>query len=252
MLRGFERFRVAGPRDGRSSMKKFNYEGINKSGQAVTGTTQGENEQQVKAQLVKFGFTNITVREEAERKDRSDRPSADSRELPDDFVQRMVDGDIDVAGPVSGDEAEEDEWYRAEALANIRRLRRRENIALVITVIVLGVFGAYFLYNKMTEVSAPEPRIITRSSSAMLSFNDVYVKGADLVFIVHAPNWNGNVRVDFQAWDAFDNRIDFGTARLGFIGEHYGGAPQKSGTFTLKPTRFYERIELLVSGDEGK
>lgn len=86
----------------------------------------------------------------------------------------------------------------------------------------------------------------------MLSFKDVYVKDQDLVFIVHSRSWNGNVRVDFQAWDALENRIDFGTARLGFIGEHYGGSSDKSGTFRLKKSRFYERIELLVSGDEGK
>jgi len=91
-----------------------------------------------------------------------------------------------------------------------------------------------------------------RSGSEMLSFKDVYVKGSDIVFIVFARNWNGNVRVDFKAWDPFENVVDFGTARLGFIGDHYGGSPEKSGTFKLKKTRYYETIEIRVNGDEGK
>jgi hypothetical protein len=37
----------------------------------------------------------------------------------------------------------------------------------------------------------------------MLSFKDVYVKGQTLVFIVFAPNWNGNVRVDYKAWGPY-------------------------------------------------
>ena len=86
----------------------------------------------------------------------------------------------------------------------------------------------------------------------MLTFKDVYIRGRDLVFIVFSPNWNGNVRVDFKAWDPFGKEIDFGTARLGFIGEYYGASPEKSGTFKLKKTRFYERIEIVVSGDEKK
>jgi hypothetical protein len=94
--------------------------------------------------------------------------------------------------------------------------------------------------------------MIMRSSSEMLTFKDVYVKGGNLVFVIYAKNWNGNVRVDFRAWDPFDNVVDFGAARLGYIGVHFGGSAEKSGTFKLKKTRFYDTIEVRVSGDEGK
>lgn len=234
-------------------MKKFNYHGVNKEGRTVTGSTTGASEQEVKAQLVKFGFKNIRVKEEALSPARSGPPEEVAEEGDDrDFVQKLVDGDIEVGEPLSEGEAEEDEWYRAEAFARIRRYRRRENVVLVITLVLLGVFVAYFAYDKMTEIPAPQPEIITRSSSEMLSFKDVYVKGNDLVFVVFSRNWNGNVRVDYQAWDSFGERIDFGTARMGFIGEHYGASPEKTGTVKLKKYKYYERIELLVSGDEDR
>ncbi|UCD57048.1 MAG: hypothetical protein JSV16_14730 [Candidatus Hydrogenedentota bacterium] len=229
-------------------MAKFNYSGIDRYGRPISGSTAGTSEQEVRDQLVEFGFTNIRVEAEVQsptHRERSERPD---EQTPEDFVQKLVDGDIEVGEPVS----EEDEWYRAEALARIRRYRRRENIALVVTLIVVGVAAAYFVYDRITHIPAPQPQILTRSGSELLSFKDVYVKGEDLVFVVFSRNWNGNVRVDFQAWDAFDNKIDFGTARLGFIGEHFGGSPEKSGTFKLKKTKFYEKIEILVSGDEGK
>jgi len=270
-------------------MKKFNYEGIDKRGRAITGSTSAENEQEVKAQLIKFGFKNISVTEEApppkstKRPDRkarttpaakpaqaADKPAPAAKiparaksasgpqaapaaePLPEDFVQKLIDGDIQIPEPVSEEEAEQDEWYRAEAFARIRRYRRRQNIALAISLIVIGSIASYFVYDKLTAIPAPEPQIIAKSKNELLSLKDVYVRGNDLVFVVYSRNWNGNVRVDFQAWDAFDTRIDFGTARLGWIGDHYGGSPQQSGTFKLKKSKFYERIELLVSGDEGK
>lgn len=233
-------------------MKNFNYQGVNTQGRTVTGSTTGANEQEVKAQLMKFGFKNIRVKEETPSPVRSGQSGRADEQGSDDFAQKLVDGGIEVGEPLSEEEAEEDEWYRAEAFVRIRRFRRRENIALVISLVLLGVFVSYFIYDKITEIPAPQPKIITRSKSEMLSFKDVYVKGDDLVFIVFSRNWNGNVRVDFQAWDSFDNRIDFGTARMGNIGEHYGGSPEKSGTVKLKKYKFYERIELLVSGDEDR
>lgn len=249
-------------------MKKFSYEGVNKQGRVVTGSTSAANEQEVKAQLKKFGFSNVRVQEEETTPEqtmssgkasgsmtsaaRVKQPAQPAEAPPQDLVQKLVDGDIEIGEPITEEEAERDMWFRAEALARIRKARRRERIAMVFAIVLVGSIAAYFIYDKVTEIPAPQPRIIMRTSSEMLSFKDVYVKGPDLVFVVFSRNWNGNVRVDFQAWDAFDNRIDFGTARLGFIGEHYGGAPEKSGTFKLKKSKFYERIELLVSGDEGK
>ncbi len=268
-------------------MKKFNYEGIDKRGRAVSGSTDGENEQEVKAQLVQFGFKNIRVTEEApppkstKQAERAKpapaskpaqaekpapagktpagsksvsgaKPAPAGEPLPEDFVQKLIDGDIQIPEPAVEEETEEDEWYRAEAFARTRRYRYRQNVALIISLIVLGSIISYFVYDKLTEIPAPEPKIITKSQNELLSLKDVYIRGDDLVFVVYSRNWNGNVRVDFQAWDVFDTKIDSGTARLGFIGDHYGGSPQQSGTFKLKKSKFYERIELLVSGDEGK
>jgi hypothetical protein len=225
-------------------MKTFTYKGIDRRGRTVTGTTTALNEREVRDQLAQFGFKNIRVVEGS-----SDAPKEE--QLPADFVQKLVDGDLAVeAKPEEG--AEEDEWHRAEAIARTRRFRRRENVALVLTVIVLGTLAAYFIYDRLTALPAPEPTIIAESKSELLRFKEVYIKGEDLVFVIYGPRWNGNVRVDFQAWDPFDHKIDFGTARLGFVGAHYGGADEKSGAFKLKKRRFYERIELLLSGDEGK
>jgi len=64
------------------------------------------------------------------------------------------------------------------------------------------------------HIGAPQPTISMRSGSQMLSFKDVYVKDNELHFTVSSRDWNGNVRVDFKAWDPFDEQIDFGTARL--------------------------------------
>ena len=234
-------------------MKKFNYTGVDKTGRTVTGTTLAASEEEVKKQLIQFGFKKIRIKGEDAAS--AEIPPAEVQEQPpDDFVQKLIDGDIQVEEPVSEEEAEIQEWERAEAFTRIRHHRQRENIALAITLVVIGIIAAYFIFNKLTEIPAPQPEIIMRSASEMLSFKDVYVKGQDLVFIVFSRNWNGNVRVDFKAWDPVDkkNPVDFGTARLGFIGDHYGGSPQKSGTFKLKKTRFYDRIEIAVSGDENK
>lgn len=234
-------------------MKKFNYTGVDKIGRTINGTTMGENEDEVRNQLMEFGFSDIRI-EEAAVFPAGGAAEGQQEPVPEDFVQQLMDGDIQVEEPVSDEEAELLEWERAEAFARIRKHRRRENVALVITLILLGIVAAYFIYDKITEIPAPQPEIITRSSSEMLSFKDVYVKGQDLVFIVYSRNWNGNVRVDFKAWDPMDkkNPTDFGTARVGFVGEYYGGSPQKSGTFRLKKTRFYDRIEIVVSGDEKR
>jgi hypothetical protein len=145
-----------------------------------------------------------------------------------------------------------DEWRRLEVVAKVRKYRRKENIVLAVSLVIVCALAAYFIYNKITEIAAPQPKIITRSNSEMLSFADVYVKGPDLVFIVYARDWNGNVRVDYKAWDPYGSVIDFGIARLGFIGDHYGGSPEKSGAIKLKKRRYYETIELLVSGDEDR
>jgi len=234
-------------------MKKYNYTGVDKIGRTVNGSTLAASEEEVKKQLVQFGFKNIRIK--AEEAASAEIPPTEVQEQPpDDFVQKLIDGDIQIEEPVSEEEAELYEWERAEAFTRIRHHRRRENIALAITLVVIGIIAAYFIFNKLTEIPAPQPEIITRSASEMLSFKDVYVKGQDLVFVVFSRDWNGNVRVDFKAWDPVDkkNPVDFGTARLGFIGDHYGGSPQKSGTFKLKKTRFYDRIEIIVSGDEKR
>jgi len=235
-------------------MRKFTYEGVNKQGRTVTGTTMATNEHEVKAQLVQFGFSKITIKQDTDTPTEATRPArtAEKEQVPDDLVQKLIDGDIVVEEPAPEGEPEEDEWFQAEAFARIRKFRRRQNIALVITLIILGSVIAYFIYDRLTEIPAPQPTIITKSKSEMLSFKDVYVDGPDLVFVISARNWNGNVRVDYQAWDAFDTKIDFGIARLGFIGDHYGGSPEKSGAIRLKKYKFYERIELLVSGDEDR
>ncbi|NQU09017.1 MAG: hypothetical protein HQ583_10665 [Candidatus Abyssubacteria bacterium] len=224
-------------------MKEFEYEGVDKNGRTVRGSTTAESVREVKAQLVEFGFTNIRVEEKGVA-------PAPMDQAGDDYIQRPVDGDIEETPPE--EEVEEDEWRRLEVLERVRRYRRKENIALAIILVVLGFLAAYFIYDKITEIPAPQPTIVTQSSSEMLTFKDVYIRGRDLVFIVFSPNWNGNVRVDFKAWDPFGKEIDHGTARLGFIGEYYGATPEKSGTFKLKKTRFYEKIEIVVSGDEEK
>jgi hypothetical protein len=233
-------------------MKTFNYQGVDKRGRAIRGSTTAESKREVKAQLAKFGFSDIEVEEEAASPPDSGPSEGPEGQATVDLVQKLVDGDIEVEAPVSPEEIEEDEWRRAESLARISRYRHRENIALVLSLILVGTVAAYFIYQKMTEIPAPQPKIITSTASEMLTLKDVYVKGDDLVFVVFSRNWNGNVRVDFQAWDVFDERIDFGMARIGFVGEYLGGSPEKSGTFKLKKSRFYERIEIMVSGDEGK
>ncbi|GAB4343060.1 MAG: hypothetical protein Kow0099_21130 [Candidatus Abyssubacteria bacterium] len=224
-------------------MRTFTYRGIDRHGRSVSGSTVAQSEREVRAQLVKFGFSKIQVTEETS--------GSVKEQLPDDYVQKLVDGDIAVEAKTE-EEVEEDEWRRAEVLARARRFRKRENVALVVTVIILGCLAAYFIFDRMTALPAPEPTIIADSTSELLRFKEIYIRGNDLIFVVYGPRWNGNVRVDFQAWDPFEHKIDFGTARLGFIGDYYGGSAEKSGVFKLKKRRFYERIELLVSGDEGK
>lgn len=232
-------------------MREFSYKGTDRHGRTVTGTTAAESAQEVKEQLRKFGFSNIRIKEApAETTPAGAARAADK--LGDDYVQKMVDGLIDATEPPTAEEAEEDEWRRAEMIAKIEHRRRRENVGLVVILVVLGVLGLFYLYDKATAITAPQPTIIMRSSSPMLHFKDVYVKGNELFFTVFSRDWNGNVRVDFKAWDPFDEQVDFGTARLGNIGEHYGGSPEKTSAFKLKKRRFYERIEILVSGDEGK
>jgi len=236
-------------------MKQFDYEGVDKNGRTVRGTTAGVSLKAVKAQLKEFGFGKIHVEEKDASEARRRAPREEQETLADDFVQQLVDGDIEVEARAPADEEEEaegGEWRRLEVLERVRKYRYRENIIILVMLIVLVSFAAYFIYDKMTNIPAPQPKIIMRSGSEMLSFKDVYVKGSDIVFIVFARNWNGNVRVDFKAWDPFENVVDFGTARLGFIGDHYGGSPEKSGTFKLKKTRYYETIEIRVNGDEGK
>jgi hypothetical protein len=234
-------------------MRKFNYTGVDKSGRTINGSTMAASEEEVRNQLTEFGFKNIHIEEATSSATTIEQPAQEGRPT-EDLVQQLVFGDTRTEEAVDDEEAAIQEWERAETFIRIRRYRRRENIALVITLILLGAIAAYFVFDKVTEVSAPQPEIVTRRGSPMLTFKDVYVKGQELVFIVHAPNWNGNVRVDFKAWDPVDKKkpMDFGTARIGFIGDHYGGTPQKSGTFKLKKMRFYDRIEIVVSGDEKR
>ncbi len=234
-------------------MRKFNYEGVDKNGRTVRGTTAAESPEEVKAQLREFGFKDIEIKEKSASVGRREAPEKKKETLADDFARKFADDGIDMDELVSEeDEGEEDEWRRLEVLAKVRQYRRKENIIIAITLIILGTFASHYIYNKTTEIPAPQPKIIMRSDSGMLSFRDAYVRGNDLVFIVFAKNWNGNVRVGFKAWDPFEKVVDFGTARLGFIGDHFGGSPEKSGTFRLKKTRYYETIEIRVSGDEGK
>ncbi len=209
-------------------MKTFNYQGIDKKGRTIRGSTTAASKREVNAQLTKFGFSDIHIEEEAASPPDSGPAEGAEGQPTVDLVQKLVDGDIEVEAPVSQEEIEEDEWRRAQSLARIRRYRRRENVALVISLILVGTFAAYFIYGKMTEIPAPQPLIITNTSSEMLTLKDVYVKDNTLVFVVFSRNWNGNVRVDFQAWDVFGERIDFGTARIGFVGEYLGASPEKS------------------------
>lgn len=238
-------------RTGGLQVKKFNYEGVDRKGRTGTGSTRADSADEVRAQLKQFGFKNIRITEDTTRA--REEPSAQAEEAPpDDFVQKLVDGDIAVEQPYGEEEQEEGEWRRAEVFARIRRYRRRENtVTAIIIVVLIAIVGPY-IFRRMTKIEAPQPRIITSSTSEMLSFKDVYVKDDYLVFVVFSRTWNGNVRVDIRAWDVFDNVVAAGTARLGFIGEHYGASPEKSGTFKLKKTRFYEKIQLVVTGDEGK
>jgi hypothetical protein len=233
-------------------MKEFSYQGTDRRGRAVTGTTAAENAQEVEAQLLKFGFSNIQIEATGARPQAEETKKAAAEKLPDDYVQKLIDGDIAIEQPATEEEAEEDEWRRAEVYAKVARRRRRENFALAIALVVIGLAAIYYIFEKATAITAPQPTIIMRSGSQMLSFKDVYVKGNELFFTIFSREWNGNVRVDFKAWDPFDEQIDFGTARLGHIGEHYGGSSEKTSAFKLKKSRFYERIEILVSGDEGK
>lgn len=227
-------------------MSNFRYEGIDPQGRPIKGSTSGANKQEVISQLRMFGFTKIRIKEEA------DAPAQTEEVSPDGSVQKPVDGETLIDEPVSEDEEDEDEWRRAEAFARTRALRRRENIILIVLVVVLGCMAIYIVYNRITRIEAPQPKIITYSTTEMLSFKDVYVRDPDLVFVIFGRDWNGNVKVDFEAWDPQGSRIDFGTKRLGFVGEHFGGAPEKSGAFKLKKYRFYDKIVIAVSGDEGK
>jgi len=233
-------------------MKQYNYEGIDKSGRTVRGTTAAASKEDVKNQLKEFGFRDIHVRTKRTQEDSIEHSPPIEEAPPDDLVQKLVDGDISIEDELDEEEAAQDEWRRLEVIARVRKYRRKENIAIFVTLAVLGIVATYFIIDKMTEIKAPQPKIIMRSGSEMLSFKDVYVDGMDLVFIVYGKSWNGNVRVDFKAWDPFDEVADFGTARLGFVGDHYGGSPEKSGTFKLKKSRYYETIEIRVNGDEGR
>ena len=233
-------------------MKQYDYEGVDKNGRAVRGTTAASSKDDVRAQLREFGFREIRVKTKRAGKSPIEQPQQVEEAPPDDLVQQLVDGDISVEEAADEEEAEQAEWRRLEVIARVRKYRRKENITIFFTLVVMGILATYFIIDKMTEIKAPQPKIITRSGSEMLSFKDVYVDGMDLVFIVYGKNWNGNVRVDFKAWDPFNEVAGFGTARLGFIGDHYQGSPEKSGTFKLKKTRYYETIEIRVNGDEGK
>jgi hypothetical protein len=238
-------------------MKKFEYIGIDKNGLTTSGSTMGKSKEEVKAQLRQFGFRKIRIQESRAASSQAEQPSPAAEATDEDFVQRLVDGDIQIHAPVEGtdveeEEDEEDEWRRAETLARVRKHRRRENLALVITLIIVGVIAAIFIYDKMTEIDAPQPKIIKRTANPMLSLEDVYVKGGNLVFVVFSREWNGNVRVEYEAWDAFGAKIDFGMKRIGHVGEYLGGSPRKSGAVSLKKFRYYDKIEIIVRGDEGK
>jgi hypothetical protein len=233
-------------------MKQYDYEGVDKNGRAVRGTTAASSKDDVRAQLKEFGFREIRVKTKRAAKSPVEQPQQVEEAPPVDLVQQLVDGDIGIEDPVDEEEAAQDEWRRLEVIARVRKYRHKENITIFFTLLIVGFLAIYFIFDRMTEIKAPQPKIITRSGSQSLSFKDVYVDGTDLVFIVYGKNWNGNVRVDFKAWDPFDEVAGFGTARLGFIGAHYRGSPEKSGTFKLKKTRYYDKIEIRVNGDEGK
>jgi hypothetical protein len=234
-------------------MKEFSYKGFDRKGRPVSGTTAAESAQEVRVQLQKFGFTDIKIREAGSQSaPQAEKPTPSEEKLPDDYVQRMVDGLIDIDRAATEQEAEEDEWRRADVIAHVKRRRRRENIGLIITVAVIALLAIYYIYDKATAITQPQPQFVIRSDSPMLTLKDVFVKGNELYFTVFSRDWNGNVRVDFKAWDPFDRQVDFGTARMGYIGEHYGANPEKTSAFSLRKHRFYERIEVVVRGDEGK
>jgi hypothetical protein len=233
-------------------MKQYDYEGVDKNGRAVRGTTAASSKEEVKAQLKEFGFSDIRVKTKRTQENPIAQPQHVDEAPQVDLVQQLVDGDVKIEDEVDEEDAAQAEWRRLEVISRVRTYRRKENITIFFTLVIVGILATYFIIDKMTEIKAPQPRIITRSGSEMLSFKDVYVDGTNLVFIVYGKDWNGNVRVDFKAWDPFELEVDHGTARLGFIGDHYGGAPEKSGTFNLKKTRYYETIELRVNGDEGR
>jgi hypothetical protein len=233
-------------------MKQYDYEGVDKTGRTVRGTTAASSKEDVKIQLKEFGFRDIRIKTKRTHKSPVEQPQHVEEAPPVDLVQQLVDGDVSIDDELDEEEAAQAEWRRLEVIARVRKYRHKENITIFFTLVVLGILATYFIIDKMTEIKAPQPKIITRSGSEMLSFKDVYVDGMDLVFIVYGKSWNGNVRVDFKAWDPFNEVADFGTARLGFIGDHYRGSPEKSGTFKLKKTRYYETIEIRVNGDEGR
>lgn len=233
-------------------MKEFSYKGFDRKGRPVSGTTAAESARDVRAQLQKFGFSEFKIWEAGTQPLPQAEPTPAEEKLPDDYVQRMVDGLIDIDQPATEQEVEEDEWRRAEVIAQVKRRRRRENIGLIVIVAVIALLIIYYIYDKATAITQPQPKFIIRSESPMLTLKDVFVKGDELYFTVFSRDWNGNVRVDFEAWDPFDQRVDFGTARMGYIGEHYGANPEKTSAFSLKKHRFYDRIEVVVGGDEGK
>ncbi len=230
----------------------FDYEGIDRTGSRVRGSTTGDSEKEVAEQLKAFGFSEIRVSEGVAPTVPIEKPSTAEASADDDSVRDPAGVDMEAAEDYDDELAEQEEWRRLDVLAKVRSYRRKENIAMAIAVVLVGAVVAFFLFDKTTEVRAPQPRIIMRSNSEMLSFKDVYVSGDNLIVVIYARNWNGNVRVDFRAWDPFDNVADWGAARLGYIGDHFGGAPEKSGAFKLKKTRFYDTIEVRVRGDEGK
>lgn len=236
-------------------MKKFDYTGIDKNGLTTSGSTMGESAEEVKAQLRDFGFRNIRIKESGTPSRETEQPSPETGAADEDFAERLVDGRMEIQTPVEGmepEEDEEDEWRRADALARLRKHRRRENMALVITLFIVGAIALIFIYDKMTEIDAPQPRIIKRSANPLLTLEDAYVEDGNLVFVVYSREWNGNVRVEYEAWDVFDIRIDFGMKRIGNVGEYLGGSPRKSGAVKLKKYRYYDKIDILVRGDEGR
>jgi hypothetical protein len=237
-------------------LKQFDYTGVDRRGRTVSGSTMAKTERDVEAQLLKFGFKNIRISDGSASASAVGQTDQAAEPMPADYVQKLIDGDIEIEAPApqaeGKQEEEADEWRRAEVLARVRKYRRRESIVLTVTLIIVGALAAYFVYNKITEIDAPQPKIVKRTSNALLSLEDVHVENGNLVFVVNGRNWNGNVRVDYRAWDAFGEKVDFGLKRMGFIGDHFRGSATKSGAFRLKKYRYYDRIEIVVSGDEGK